>query len=117
MPRSSWRLGPVGRSVANGEADAGASAAAALAVEMRHLALVVARAGGRTRRHGGLDALGVGGVELDVQRPERLVQALARARADQRHDVLAARQPASTASAMAPTVSSIGPFGSTRAGR
>src|SRR3954447_24872641 len=62
-----------------------------LAVEVGHLALVVAGAGGRAGRHRALDALEVGGGELDVERAERLAQALARARADERDDVVAPR--------------------------
>src|SRR4051794_37551215 len=62
-----------------------------LAVQVRHLALVVPRARGGAPRDRALDALKAGGGELDVERAERLPQALARAGADQRDDVVAAR--------------------------
>ena len=64
----------------------------ALAVELRHQRLGVAGAGGGPGGHGVLEAGEVSAAELQLERPQRLGQALAGARPDQRHDVVAARQ-------------------------
>src|ERR671920_2205999 len=64
----------------------------ALAVEVGHLRLRVALARGGTGRHGLLDGGEVGLVKRDIQRAERLGQPVAAAGADQRHDILAARE-------------------------
>ena len=69
-----------------------AGALAPLAVEDRHLAGVVAVAGGGAGRHCALDPREVVGGQLEVERAERLGEPVAAARADQRHDVLAARE-------------------------
>src|SRR3954447_863694 len=66
--------------------------ASALAVEHRHLRRGVAVPGGRAGRDRRLDAVAVGLGELDVEGAERLVEAVAAPRADQRHDLLAAIQ-------------------------
>src|SRR3954468_7039238 len=82
-PPDAARVGPWhrGASAARGCAAALRRAGAALAVEVRHLLLVLARAGGRAARHGALDLLEVRVGELDLERAERLAQPLARARA------------------------------------
>src|SRR5438477_1349461 len=64
----------------------------ALAVEDRHLLLRVALAGDGVRRDRPLDRGHLVLAELQLERPQRLVQALGRARADEGHDVLAARE-------------------------
>jgi hypothetical protein len=68
------------------------SSTAALAVEHGHLACVVAVAGGGVGGHRALDRGEVVGVQVEVQRPQRLGQPVAPARPDQRHDVRAAGQ-------------------------
>src|SRR5919107_1635771 len=64
----------------------------ALAVEVGHLRLGVAPARGGTGRHGLLYGGEVGFLQPDVQRAEPLGQPVAAPGADQRHDVLAARE-------------------------
>src|SRR6266581_2107437 len=61
----------------------------ALAVEDRHLLLRVALAGDGIRRDRALDRGDLVVAELQLERPQRLVQALGRARTDEGHDVLA----------------------------
>ena len=73
-----------------------ASGRPALAVELRHLRRGVARARGPPAGRV-LDAGHVAGAQLHVQCAERLVQPLASARADERHDAFAAREPQPTA--------------------
>src|SRR5580693_3222839 len=67
-------------------------AASLLAVEMRHRLGGIARTGRRLARHGGGDRGKIGGAELGVLRAERLIEPVAPARADERHDRLALRR-------------------------
>src|SRR5690348_7440206 len=69
-----------------------ASVRATFAVEHGHLCGGVAIACRRTGRHGAFDRGEVVGGERYLQRAQRFVQAFARARPNQRHDVVAARQ-------------------------
>ena len=65
---------------------------APLAVQDRHLLGLVARAGGCVGRDRLLDLRQVVGAELDVERAERLGEPLAAAGADERDDVVPARE-------------------------
>src|SRR5215831_13436434 len=79
------------------------SAAAALAVELGHRRLGVAGAGHGLAGNGAGDLLELDRSEREVGGPERLVQPLAGAGADERDDVLAAGEdPGDGAGARAP---------------
>ena len=62
---------------------------AALAVQMRHLRLVVARAGHGLRRNRGFDSRQLVGAQFQFGSGQRIGQLCAAACADQRHDIVA----------------------------
>ena len=62
-----------------------------LAVEMRHLGSVIARAGREFRRYRGVDACEIVGGKVEFERVKRLFELIAPACAHHRQDVVAAR--------------------------
>ena len=71
-------------------ADATTPVSSPLTVEHRHLMRIVALARRGSGRHGLLDAGQVGGIQPGLQRAQGLGELVAAARADHRHDVVAA---------------------------